>query len=106
MASKIAKSTCERHIHIPPNISQIIFIMVDKQPGEPFLNVTSLPNGHSAKIPNFRVCKPNGIPIMVIIRTKLAAKYSIAIKIPPKTSQKIFPINRILLVKCCYEVLK
>ena len=98
MASKIAKSTCDKHIQIPPNINQITFIMVDKQPEEPFLNVVSFPNGHNARIPSFKVCKPNGIPIMVIIRTKLAAKYSMAIKIPPKRSQRMFPKNRIIIV--------
>ena len=54
---------------------------------------TSLPKGHIANKPSFIVCIPNGIPIMLIKRTKLAAKYSIAMARPPKMSQTRFPIN-------------
>lgn len=82
-------------IQSPPINSQIIFMMVDRQPDAFSLCRISFPNGHNARTASFRVCRPNGIPIMVMIRIKLEIKYSMAIKMPPKSSQIMFP--RILI---------
>ena len=49
-------------------------------------------DGQMASIPSFRLCKPNGMPMMVIIITSPAMKYSNAICSPPKTTQMMFPI--------------
>lgn len=51
-----------------------------------------IPMGHKARMPSFKVCIPKGIPIIVIIRTKLATKYSMAIIKPPKINQRMLPI--------------
>ena len=49
--------------------------------------------GHRASIPNFNVCTPKGIPIIVTISTKLEMRYSTAVISPPQISQMIFPKN-------------
>jgi len=49
------------------------------------------PNGQMASIPSFRLCKPKGMPMMVIISISPAMKYSKAICKPPNTTQMMFP---------------
>ena len=60
-----------------------------------FLSVflTSFPKGHSASNANLIVCRPNGMPMIVIIMAILANIYSKAIPRPPKINQMILPIN-------------
>ena len=82
----------ESEIQIPPIKIQIIFISTYRQPDDLAPACASLPKGQRASIPSLSVCIPKGMPIIVIINTRLAAKYSIAIKIPPKISQRMFPI--------------
>ncbi len=62
-----------------------------KHPEALVSTLVSLPNGHRASEAILRVCKPNGIPIIVIISIILPIKYSIAITMPPKISQIRFP---------------
>ncbi len=85
------KATCDRLIHIPPMSIQMIFIMVDKQPFADALQRVSFPNGHSARPASFKVCNPNGMPIIVTNKAMLEMRYSIAMKIPPKSNHIIFP---------------
>jgi len=97
MASKRAKIRWVNAIHIPPSNIHKMFISVLTQPDARSLKIASLPKGQSAREASFKVCKPNGIPIMVIISSRLANTYSTAIKKPPKTSQTIFPKTLIRL---------
>ena len=83
---------------MPPIKIQIKFMITNKQPPEFPSSLTRLPKGHSAKIANFKVCNANGMPIIVIINSRLATKYSIAISKPPNNSQIIFPKNFIIII--------
>lgn len=78
-------------IQIPPTRIQIIFINKYKQPEDRVPCLLVLPKGQRAIIPSFIVCTPNGMPTIVMIRNKLAAKYSIAIIKPPNINQRMFP---------------
>jgi hypothetical protein len=60
-----------RQIQKPPMKIQITFMTRHRQPPELPLSVTRLPKGQRASIPNFNVCNPKGIPIIVIISSKL-----------------------------------
>lgn len=82
-----------------PNTSyiQIIFIKRETHPSLSWPSTTSKLNGAKAILDIFRVCKPNGIPIIVTINNKLAKKYSITMNIPPKTNQMIFNRNFITI---------
>lgn len=82
-------------IQMPPNNNHKIFINVDRHPVALSVKTDDLPNGHNAREASLSVCKPNGIPMMVIIKSTLEIKYSIAIKIPPNTNQIKLPNNRI-----------
>ena len=72
---------------------QITFMTRHRQPPELPLSVTRLPKGQRASIPNFNVCNPKGIPIIVIISSKLDIRYSTAVSNPPQISQMILPKN-------------
>lgn len=96
MNSKMPNKTWVNQIQIPPKKNQIIFMIVLRQLGWPSDGRTREPNGQIQKIPIFNVCKPKGIPIIVIISPRLAIKYSIAVSAPPKINQIIFPITFIL----------
>lgn len=48
-------------------------------------------------MPNLKVCKANGMPTIVKANGTLAMKYSRAVKMPPNTSQIMFPI---VLIVC------
>lgn len=89
------KKACDKAIQIPPINNQIIFMIVARHPVALSVKTDDLPNGHNAREASLSVCKPNGIPMMVIIKSTLEIKYSIAIKIPPNTSQIKLPNNRI-----------
>ena len=91
MHSNKPKNKCVRQIQKPPTTIQITFIIRQRQPPELPLSVTLLPKGHRASIPNFSVCNPKGIPIIVTISTKLEMRYSTAVISPPQISQMIFP---------------
>ena len=93
MQSIKPKKKCVRHMTNPPHNNHIIFMRIFKQPPELPLSVTVLPNGHNASSASFKVCNPNGIPIIVIIRIKLATKYSMLVTMPPRRSQMMFPNN-------------
>jgi len=96
--SMIPKNKCVRQMPNPPTIIHSTFMMIDKQPLDPPLSITLLPKGHNASIASFNVCKPKGIPIMVIIIRILEIRYSSAVIRPPKMSQIIFPKNFISVV--------
>lgn len=91
MQSKIPKAKCVRQIHIPPTNIQMTFIIRFRHPPEFPESITLFPIGHKASKPNFNVCSPKGIPMIVIIITRLEIKYSTAVTIPPKINQIIFP---------------
>ena len=65
--------------------------MTERQPLLLGISTTLLPKGHRASTPSFKVCKPNGMPMMVINSPTLETKYSMAMNNPPKTTQIIFP---------------
>ena len=52
---------------------------------------TSIPNGDRASFASRKCIFPQGKPMMVIIRTSPAMKYSMAVCSPPKINQMIFP---------------
>ena len=52
---------------------------------------TSIPNGDRASFASRKCIFPQGKPMMVIIRTSPAMKYSMAVCSPPKISQMMFP---------------
>lgn len=80
---------CVRAMGMPPRNHQMIFISPARQPdGKPVLT-TSVPNGHNATAASFMVCKPNGMPTIVIIISTLEMAYSMAIINPPNTAHKI-----------------
>jgi hypothetical protein len=89
--NKNPNKACDSDIHIPPKIIQIIFITVVMHPVERSIYIVFLPKGHNASEANFSVCRPKGIPMMVIISIRLAIRYSMAIKIPPNTNQMMLP---------------
>lgn len=50
-------------------------------------SVILAPKGHNATFASFNVCRPSGMPMMVIIMAMLEIKYSMAIITPPNTNQ-------------------
>lgn len=92
------KNRCVRQIQKPPKKIQITFMTKHRQPPEFPLSVTWLPKGQRASIPNFNVCNPKGMPIIVTISSKLDIRYSTAVINPPQISQMIFPKNFIVLI--------
>lgn len=92
MPRRIPITMCERLIQTPPIRIQIKFIKVYKPEDVSWFSIF-FPKGHRANSASFKVWMPKGIPIMVIIKMRLAMKYSIAIKSPPKTSHSTFPSN-------------
>ena len=79
------------HIQMPPTKNHSTFMKMLRQPGCDSRHFTFVPNGQMASIPSFRLCKPNGMPMMVIISITPAMKYSKAICRPPNTIQMMFP---------------
>ena len=63
-----------------------------RQPGCGSLRLICDPKGHNASKPSFKLCNPNGMPMMVIISAKPLRRYSMAIRSPPKITQIMFPI--------------
>ena len=76
---------------MPPTKNHSTFMNMLRQLGCDSLHFTFVPNGQIASIPNFKLCKPKGMPIMVIISTSPAMKYSRAICRPPNTTHMMFP---------------
>ena len=77
---------------MPPTKSQSTFIKRFRQPACVSFCLTSEPNGHRASMPSFMLCNPNGMPMIVIISASPPIRYSMAISIPPKITQIMFPI--------------
>ena len=50
-----------------------------------------MPNGDRASFASRKCIFPQGMPMMVIIRTSPAMKYSMAVCSPPKINQMMFP---------------
>ena len=96
MHSNNPNPKCERQIQMPPKNIQRIFINILRQPPESGQLLTSFPNGHNASKDILRVCRPKGIPIIVIIIKRLDIKYSTAVNMPPSRSHKRF-INKFIL---------
>ena len=82
---------------MPPTKNHSTFMNMLRQPGCDGFHFTFVPNGQMASMPNFKLCKPNGMPMIVSISTSPAMKYSRAMCSPPKIIQMIFPIVFILI---------
>lgn len=94
-------------IQIPPISIQIMFINVFRHPVEVGLFSIFFPKGHNATNANLNICKPNGIPIIVIQSKNPLIRYSRKINIPPNSSQIILPssfINEVQLNSKCNEL--
>lgn len=90
--NKAPNSRCDRQIHTPPIKNQIMFMIKVRQPGSASgLGTTSFPKGHNTNVASFRVCNPNGMPIIVTIKPILDTMYSTHVTSPPQSSQIIFP---------------
>ena len=79
------------HIQMPPTKNHRTFMKMLRQPGCDGFHFTFVPNGQMASIPSFRLCKPKGMPMMVIISISPAMKYSKAMCKPPNMTQMMFP---------------
>ena len=82
--------------HFKPELSyngRYMFMISDKHPPELPSSTTRLPKGHKASIANFKVWRPKGIPMIVIISIRLDIRYSTLVIIPPKSNHIIFPKN-------------
>ena len=64
------------HIQMSPTKNHSTFMKMLRQPGCDSRHFTFVPNGQMASIPSFRLCKPKGMPMMVIISISPAMKYS------------------------------
>ena len=82
---------CVSHIQMPPTKNHSTFMKMLRQPGCDGFHFTFVPNGQMASIPSFRLCKPKGMPMMVIINISPAMKYSKAMCKPPNMTQMMFP---------------
>ena len=80
-----------------PTKNHSTFMDMLRHPGCDGFHFTYVPNGHMVSIPNFMLCKPKGIPMMVIISTSPAIKYSRVMCNPPKIIQMMFPNVFILI---------
>lgn len=98
MARSRPTTTWLRAIQMPPISSQIMFIMVFKQPLPVGVVSIFFPKGQSATKDSLKIWMPKGIPIMVRHITKPLTRYSKKIKMPPNRSQIIFPITLIAVV--------
>ena len=78
-------------IQKPPMKNQRTFMKKLRHPLSWSLPTTCEPKGHKARIPNFMVAMPKGMPIIVIIMSNDDTKYSTAIPRPPKISQMMLP---------------
>lgn len=76
---------------IPPKISQMIFIMVDRQPIFDEVSVILTPKGAKPTMANLKHCIPNGMPTMVKHKTNPPKIYWKKINIPPKIIQMMLP---------------
>ena len=94
--SSMPKNRCVSAIHKPPNINQMIFITVDRQPVFEDVSVILTPNGARPTKANLKHCIPNGIPTMVKHKIRPPIIYSKNINIPPKMIQIILPIKFML----------
>jgi len=84
-------------IQKPPEISQMIFIKVERQPVLLEVSVILTPKGAKPTNANLKHCKPHGIPTMVRHKMSPPNIYSKKINIPPKMIQIKLPIKFILL---------
>lgn len=82
---------------IPPKISQMIFMMVDKQPIFDEVSVILTPKGAKPTIANLKHCIPNGMPTIVKHKTNPPKIYWKKINIPPKIIQMMLPIKLMVL---------
>ena len=79
------------HIQMPLTKNHSTFMKMLRQPGCDSRHFTFVPNGQMASIPNFRLSKPKGMPMTVIISISPAMKYSKAMCKPPNMTQMMFP---------------
>ena len=80
---------------MPPKISQMMFIMVDKQPTFDEVSVIFTPKGANPTMANLKHWIPKGMPTIVRHSTNPPKIYCKKIKIPPKITQIILPIKLI-----------
>ena len=89
--AKTPKKIWVIHIHTPPTKNQMTFISRLRHPCCCSFSLTWEPKGHRARMPSLKLCNPNGMPIMVIIKASPPIRYSMAICSPPKITQMMFP---------------
>ena len=102
MQNKMPNNKCVSAIQKPPQTSQMIFMMVDRQPVLDEVSVILTPNGANPTMANLKHWIPKGIPTMVKHRIKPPIIYSKNIKIPPKIIQMILPKKFIQFFKLRY----
>lgn len=90
------KNKCVSTIQKPPKISQITFIIVERQPVFEEVSVILNPKGASPTTANLKHCMPKGIPTMVRHRISPPKMYWKKINIPPKMIQIMLPIKFML----------
>ena len=74
MKRRIPKKICVSHAQSPPKIIQIRFIGIRMHPVGPSVLLTSAPNGHRHNSPILKVCRANGMPMMVTASARLPVK--------------------------------
>ena len=82
---------CTRAVYHPPNRIQIILQNVERQPVLLLSLITFCPKGQSTKLPTLKHCNPQGIPTIVMHKTRPPIKYPRAASSPPKRSHTKFP---------------
>ena len=90
--SSTAKTKCIQAVYKPPVTIQIILNKRERQPPEEDAVTTFFPNGNNVNKPILKHRIPNGIPMIVMQKTKPITKYPRAETKPPKINQIILPI--------------
>jgi len=93
---RIPKNKWVRAIQNPPKNSQMMFMMVERQPVLEEVSVMRTPKGARPTNANLKHWSPKGIPTMVRHRIRPPKIYSRKMKKPPKMIQMILPIKFIV----------
>jgi len=96
--SNIPKKRWVSTIQIPPNISQMMFIIVERQPVLEAVSVILTPKGARPTMANLKHWSPNGMPTMVRHKIRPPKIYWKKMNIPPKMIQMMLPNKFITLL--------
>ena len=97
MQNKMPNNKCVSAIQKPPQTSQRIFMMVDRQPVLDEVSVILTPNGANPTMANLKHWMPKGIPTMVKHKTNPPKIYWKKINMPPKITQMMLPMKLMVL---------